>query len=103
MSELNRLIGIGSLDPLGYVLLAAVVIVIAALCMLTSRFRRLPDTTSPELSGRRRAKGWLRPDQMNIVHRLSSELVLDALLASGLNCAAIEQVNEPWLPGSTSL
>ncbi|MFT5509895.1 MAG: cell division transport system permease protein [Hyphomicrobiaceae bacterium] len=38
MSELNRLIGIGSLDSLGYVLLAAVVIVIAALCMLTSRF-----------------------------------------------------------------
>jgi cell division transport system permease protein len=38
MSELNRLIGIGSLDLFGYLLLAAVVIVIAALCMLTSRF-----------------------------------------------------------------
>ena len=38
MSELNRLVGIGSLDTLGYMLLAAVVIVIAALCMLTSRF-----------------------------------------------------------------
>lgn len=38
MNELNRLVGIGSLDALGYMLLAAVVIVIAALCMLTSRF-----------------------------------------------------------------
>lgn len=38
MAELTRLIGIGSLDMLGYLLLAAVVIVIAALCMLTSRF-----------------------------------------------------------------
>ncbi|MBU2531309.1 MAG: ABC transporter permease [Alphaproteobacteria bacterium] len=38
MSELNRLVGIGSLDMLGYFLLALVVIVIAALCMLTSRF-----------------------------------------------------------------
>ncbi len=38
MNELNRLIGVGSLDMLGYMLLAVVVIVIAALCMLTSRF-----------------------------------------------------------------
>jgi len=38
MNELNRLIGVGSLDLLGYLLLAAVVVVIAALCMLTSRF-----------------------------------------------------------------
>lgn len=38
LSELHRLIGIGSLDALGYVLLATVVVVIAALCMLTSRF-----------------------------------------------------------------
>lgn len=38
MNELNRLVGVGSLDTLGYMLLAAVVIVIAALCMLTSRF-----------------------------------------------------------------
>lgn len=36
--ELNRLIGTGTLDPAGYVLLGIVVIVIAALCMLTSRF-----------------------------------------------------------------
>ena len=38
MSELNRLIGVGSLDLLGYMLLGSVVVVIAALCMLTSRF-----------------------------------------------------------------
>lgn len=38
LSELNRLVGIGALDMIGYLLLASVVIVIAALCMLTSRF-----------------------------------------------------------------
>lgn len=38
MVELNRLIGTGTLDAAGYVLLGIVVIVIAALCMLTSRF-----------------------------------------------------------------
>src|SRR5262245_43038296 len=36
-AELRRLIGIGSLDARGYLLLAIVVLVIAALCMLTSR------------------------------------------------------------------
>ncbi len=36
--EFNRLIGTGTLDLAGYVLLGIVVIVIAALCMLTSRF-----------------------------------------------------------------
>ena len=36
--ELSRLIGTGALDAAGYVLLGIVVIVIAALCMLTSRF-----------------------------------------------------------------
>jgi len=36
--ELNRLVGVGSLDGLGYILLGLVVVVIAALCMLTSRF-----------------------------------------------------------------
>lgn len=36
--ELHRLIGTGTLDLAGYVLLGLVVIVIAALCMLTSRF-----------------------------------------------------------------
>ncbi|MCH9808302.1 MAG: ABC transporter permease [Alphaproteobacteria bacterium] len=36
--ELHRLIGTGALDPAGYVLLGIVVIVIAGLCMLTSRF-----------------------------------------------------------------
>lgn len=38
MAELHRLVGVGSLDPAGYVLLGMVVVVIAALCMLTSRF-----------------------------------------------------------------
>jgi len=38
MVELNRLIGTGTLDAAGYVLLGIVVVVIAALCMLTSRF-----------------------------------------------------------------
>lgn len=38
MTELHRLVGVGSLDPAGYVLLGMVVVVIAALCMLTSRF-----------------------------------------------------------------
>jgi cell division transport system permease protein len=36
-AELRRLAGIGSLDARGYLLLAIVVLVIAALCMLTSR------------------------------------------------------------------
>lgn len=38
MNELSRLIGVGSLDLTGYLVLAVVVVVIAALCMLTSRF-----------------------------------------------------------------
>lgn len=38
MAELNRLIGTGNLDMPGYLLLGLVVIVIAALCMLTSRY-----------------------------------------------------------------
>jgi cell division transport system permease protein len=37
VDELRRLVGIASLDLPGYVLLAIVVLVIAALCMLTSR------------------------------------------------------------------
>ena len=37
MSDLRRLIGTGSLDVAGFVLLGIVVVVIAALCMLTSR------------------------------------------------------------------
>jgi cell division transport system permease protein len=38
MAEMHRLIGAGTLDTQGYVVLSAVVVVIAALCMLTSRF-----------------------------------------------------------------
>lgn len=38
LAEIQRLIGAGALDIQGYVLLGIVVIVIAALCMLTSRF-----------------------------------------------------------------
>lgn len=38
MAELHRLVGSGSLDVPGYFLLGLVVIVIAALCMLTSRY-----------------------------------------------------------------
>ena len=38
MDELQRLVGIGSLDLLGYLILAMVVIIIAALCMVTSRY-----------------------------------------------------------------
>jgi len=38
LAELKRLVGSGVLDIPGYVLLALVVVVIAALCMLTSRF-----------------------------------------------------------------
>ena len=37
IAEMRRLIGIGALDPPGYFLLGIVVLVIAALCMLTSR------------------------------------------------------------------
>jgi cell division transport system permease protein len=37
-AEMHRLIGSGALEVWGYVLMAAVVCVIAALCMLTSRF-----------------------------------------------------------------
>jgi cell division transport system permease protein len=37
IAELRRLIGIASLDPPGYFLLGIVVLVIASLCMLTSR------------------------------------------------------------------
>ncbi len=36
--ELNRFIGSGSLDLMGYAFLGLVIIVVAALCMLTSRF-----------------------------------------------------------------
>jgi cell division transport system permease protein len=36
--ELKRLVGSGALDLTGYVLLGIVVVVVAALCMLTSRF-----------------------------------------------------------------
>jgi len=38
VAEVHRLIGSGSLDAEGYMLLGVVVIIIAALCMLTSRF-----------------------------------------------------------------
>ena len=38
LAELKRLVGTGVLDGPGYLLLALVVVVIAALCMLTSRF-----------------------------------------------------------------
>jgi cell division transport system permease protein len=38
MAEMHRLVGTGTLDTAGYVLLGIVVVVIAALCMLTSRF-----------------------------------------------------------------
>ena len=38
IAEFKRLVGTGALDAPGYLLLALVVIVIAALCMLTSRF-----------------------------------------------------------------
>lgn len=38
MAEMKRLVGSGVLDGTGYLILAGVVVVIAALCMLTSRF-----------------------------------------------------------------
>lgn len=38
MAEMHRLIGTGSLDTAGFVLLGIVVVIISALCMLTSRF-----------------------------------------------------------------
>ena len=38
LAEMRRLIGTGTLDGAGYVLLGFVVVVIASLCMLTSRF-----------------------------------------------------------------
>ena len=38
MADLRRLVGTGVLDTPGYVLLGFVVVVIAGLCMLTSRF-----------------------------------------------------------------
>ncbi len=38
VAEMHRLIGTGGLDLAGYLLLGVVVIIIAALCMLTSRF-----------------------------------------------------------------
>jgi cell division transport system permease protein len=38
MAEMRRLVGSGTLDTSGYVLLGLVVVVVAALCMLTSRF-----------------------------------------------------------------
>jgi cell division transport system permease protein len=38
VAEVQRLIGTGGLDAIGYLLLGSVVIIIAALCMLTSRF-----------------------------------------------------------------
>lgn len=38
LTELHRLVGSGALDMAGFVLMGIVVVVIAALCMLTSRF-----------------------------------------------------------------
>jgi len=38
VTEMHRLIGAGGLDFVGYLLLGLVVVIIAALCMLTSRF-----------------------------------------------------------------
>lgn len=38
IAEIRRLVGAGTLDAAGYLVLAFVVVVIAALCMLTSRF-----------------------------------------------------------------
>ena len=38
VAEMHRLIGTGGLDVAGYLLLGVVVVIIAALCMLTSRF-----------------------------------------------------------------
>ncbi|WP_295557950.1 ABC transporter permease [uncultured Hyphomicrobium sp.] len=38
LTELHRLLGSGALDTAGFVLMGIVVVVIAALCMLTSRF-----------------------------------------------------------------
>ena len=38
LAEVKRVIGSGSLDAAGFLLLGIVVIVVAALCMLTSRF-----------------------------------------------------------------
>jgi len=38
LAEVKRLIGAGSLDALGFIWLGVVVVVVAALCMLTSRF-----------------------------------------------------------------
>lgn len=38
LTELHRFVGAGALDTAGYVLMGIVVVVIAALCMLTSRF-----------------------------------------------------------------
>jgi cell division transport system permease protein len=38
LAEIHRLVGTGALDMAGYVLLGIVVVVVAALCMLTSRF-----------------------------------------------------------------
>ena len=38
LTELHRLVGSGALDLAGYVLMGIVVVVIAAICMLTSRF-----------------------------------------------------------------
>jgi cell division transport system permease protein len=38
LAEMRRLMGTGALDPAGYLILGVVVIVIAGLCMLTSRF-----------------------------------------------------------------
>ena len=37
MAELRRLVGAGNLDPLGYLVLVLVVLIIAVLCMFTSR------------------------------------------------------------------
>jgi cell division transport system permease protein len=38
LAEMRRLVGSGTLDMIGYLLLAGLVVVVAAMCMLTSRF-----------------------------------------------------------------
>jgi cell division transport system permease protein len=53
IAELQRLIGTGSLDAMGYGVLVVVVLVIAVLCRLTSRFGVYRILNSPEGTGKR--------------------------------------------------
>ncbi len=56
--EMQRLIGTGALDALGYIILGLVVVIIAGLCMVTSRVGVYRILQWPALNPIAKASGW---------------------------------------------